>query len=212
LNSLTLVMSNGQVYRENIEIGLGDFIQLCQPLDQSFQEVLSRGLVSMNIAEEAIGKVILLGGGVNIPGLLEGIRERFGTQKVIFPESPQEMLVRGIGLAFTDSRPEREDDERQHIPEKKSGWKLTQDDGSVVKIIKEITIAGRSSQSDIILESAKCSRTHALIRLEGNALTLLDLRSKNGTYINDQQLQPNAAIRLRAGDEIRFGDVKFSLA
>lgn len=211
LNSLTLVMSNGQVYRENIEISLGEFIQLCQPLDESFQEVLSRGLASMKIDEAAIGKVILLGGGVNIPGLLDGIRDRFGTQKVIFPESPQEMLVRGIGLAFTDSRPEREDEERQHIPEKKSGWMLTQDDGSVVKVKKEITIAGRSSQSDIVLESAKCSRTHALIRLEGNALTLLDLRSKNGTFINDQQLEPNTAVRLRAGDEIRFGDVKFSL-
>ncbi len=211
LNSLTLVMSNGQVYRENIEIDLEDFNQLCQPLDHSFQEVLTRGLETMQIDQEAIGKVILIGGGVNVPGILSGIHDRFGSEKIIYPESPQEMLVRGIGLAFRDSRPELEDEERRHIPEKKSGWRLTQDDGAVVKILKEIMIAGRGSQSDIVLESAKCSRTHALIRLEGNALTLLDLRSKNGTFINNQRLEPNAAVRLRAGDEIRFGDQKFFL-
>ena len=95
--------------------------------------------------------------------------------------------------------------------EKKSGWKLIHENGSVVAIQKEIIIAGRSGHSDIQLESAKCSRTHALIRLEGNMLTLTDLRSKNGTFINNQQVVPNSAERLRSGDEIRFGDQKYIL-
>lgn len=211
LNSLTLVMSSGQVYRENVDISPEDFIWLCQPLDDAFQKVIDRGLESIGVDEQAIGKVTLLGGGVLMPGILEGIRQRFGAERVIFPEEPQEMLVRGIGLAFTDSRPDREEDERKHFPEKKSGWRLIAPQGGAIDITKEITIAGRSDQSDIRLESAKCSRTHALIRLEGNALTLTDLRSKNGTFINNQQLKPNSAERLRSGDEIRFGDQKFIL-
>jgi hypothetical protein len=211
LNSLTLVTNSGQVYRENIDLSLEDFNRLSQPLDQTFQQVISRALDHMEVDEEIIGRVVLLGGGVLIPGILDGINRRFGKQKVIFPENPQEMIVRGIGLAFTNSRPERENEEKQYIPEKKTGWRLIQSDGSVLDISKEIMIAGRSSQSDIILESGKCSRTHALIRLEGNALVLMDLRSKNGTFINHQRLDPNAAVRLRAGDEIRFGDQNFSL-
>ena len=72
-------------------------------------------------------------------------------------------------------------------------------------------IAGRNQESDIPLESQKCSRTHALIRLEGNALTLIDLRSKNGTFVNNIQLSPNSGQHLREGDELRFGDQKFAL-
>jgi pSer/pThr/pTyr-binding forkhead associated (FHA) protein len=81
----------------------------------------------------------------------------------------------------------------------------------VTKINKEITIAGRSTESDIMLDSKKCSRTHALIRLEGNALTLIDLRSKNGSFINNSQLTPNSSYHLRQGDAIRFGDQEFVL-
>lgn len=208
---LALVMSSGQVYRENVDLTLKEFTRLSQPLDQAFQEVLNRGLANMEIEESQIGRVILLGGGVLIPGILDGIRQRFGSQKVIFPEKPQEVLVRGIGLAFTDSLPEREAEEKKHMPEKKSGWRLIHENGSVVDIRKEIMIAGRSGQADIQLDSAKCSRTHALIRLEGNTLTLIDLRSKNGTFINNEQMTPNEAERLRAGDRIRFGDQKFTL-
>jgi pSer/pThr/pTyr-binding forkhead associated (FHA) protein len=80
-----------------------------------------------------------------------------------------------------------------------------------IDIQKEIMIAGRSPESDIQLDSPKCSRTHALIRLEGDALTLIDLRSKNGTFVNKVQLAPNAGKSLRDGDEIKFGDQVFIL-
>ena len=85
------------------------------------------------------------------------------------------------------------------------------DDGTSVNLSKEIMIAGRSRESDIQLDSTKCSRTHALIRLEGKSLTLIDLRSKNGTFVNGTQLAPNAGHYLTVGDKIRFGDQKFTL-
>lgn len=211
LSTLTLVMNNGQVFRTQIDISLDEFKNMAKPLDDAFQEVLERGLEKMEIKDQSIGKVILLGGGVRIPGILEGIRTRFGIKKVIFPENPQEMIVRGIGLAFTDSLPEREQEEKKHIPVKKTGWRLVGEDGGIIDIRKEILIAGRNQESDIPLESQKCSRTHALLRLEGNALTLIDLRSKNGTFVNKDQLAPNTGQSLRDGDEIMFGDQKFTL-
>jgi hypothetical protein len=211
LNSLTLVVGGDQVFRGNIDLTQADFSRICRSLDTKFQEVITRGLEHMDLDEGIVGKVILLGGGVLIPGILGGIRKRFGGEKVIFPDQPQEMLVRGIGLAFSASRPQDQDGEDNHIPEKKSGWNLVHSEGERIPVLKEIMIAGRSDQSDIHLESAKCSRTHALIRLEGNSLTLTDLRSKNGTFINNQRLTPNKTERLRSGDKIRFGDQKFTL-
>lgn len=211
LSNLILVMKGGQVYRAQAELTLGKFNQLAQPLDSAFQAVLERGLKAMEIEEGSIGKVILLGGGVRIPGILEDIFNRFGREKVVFPDNPQEMIVRGIGLAFTDSLPEREQEEQKHIPVKKIDWRLIGENGKGIDLNKEILIAGRGQGSDIPLDSVKCSRTHALIRLEGNALTLIDLSSKNGTYVNKVQLVPNTGQHLRDGDEIMFGDQKFVL-
>ncbi len=208
--ALTLVMKNGQVFRQNKKLKPSEFAQLCLPLDQAFQDVLVRGLQEMEIDEDLIGRVILLGGGTRVPGILKGIEDRFG-EKLIYPSNPEELIVRGIGLAFTSSLPEREAEEKKHIPEKKTGWRLVNKNGDIVDIEKEIMIAGRSQQAEIQLDSKKCSRTHALIRLEGNALTLIDLRSKNGTLVNDIQLSPNIGQHLRAGDEVRFGDQKFIL-
>lgn len=211
LNALTLVMKDGQVFRTQVNLTPDKFQQLTLPLDNAFLEVLDRGLEKMEIDEESIGKVILLGGGIKMPGIIEGIHERLGKHRVIFPENPQEMIVRGIGLAFTNSLPDRELEEKNLIPVKKAGWRLRSEKGEVTDITKEIMIAGRSQESDIPLESPKCSRTHALIRLEGNALTLIDLRSKNGTYVNKVPLDPNSGQSLRDGDEIMFGDQKFLL-
>lgn len=208
--ALTLVMKNGQVFRQHKKLTPSQFAQLCLPLDQAFQEVIDRSLAEMGIDEDKIGRVILLGGGIKAPGILRGIEDRFG-DKLIYPPNPEELIVRGIGLAFTASLPEREEEERKLVPEKKSGWRLVHEGGGIVNIKKEILIAGRSQQADILLDSKKCSRTHALIRLEGNSLTLIDLKSKNGTFVNNTQLDPNIDQHLREGDEVRFGDQKFIL-
>jgi len=209
--AVTLVMKNNQVYRKNISLSPGDFSKMIKPVDRAFQDVLSRSLENMGIKEDSVGKVILLGGGVLLPGISEGIRDRFGSEKVVLPNNPEEIIVRGTGLSFMSSMPERAAQQLKHIPEKKSDWRIVHEDGTIVDITKEIMIAGRSRQVDIPLESQKCSRTHALIRFEGNVLTLMDLKSRNGTYVNQTKLEPNSAHYLRAGDQIRFGDQIFVL-
>ena len=50
------------------------------------------------------------------------------------------------------------------------------------------------------------SRRHAaIVRREGGALSLVDLGSDNGTYLNGQRLIPNQPRILRDGDEVRLG-------
>lgn len=49
------------------------------------------------------------------------------------------------------------------------------------------------------------SRRHAEIRRSGTTFVLRDLGSKNGTFIDDQPLQPGLDVELRDGAVIRFG-------
>lgn len=49
------------------------------------------------------------------------------------------------------------------------------------------------------------SRTHAAIRRSEDGVTLVDLGSANGTYLNGKQIKANQPHILRDGDEVRFG-------
>lgn len=49
------------------------------------------------------------------------------------------------------------------------------------------------------------SRSHASIRRNEDALTLVDLESVNGTYLNGQRVLPSQPRIIRDGDEVRFG-------
>jgi hypothetical protein len=53
---------------------------------------------------------------------------------------------------------------------------------------------------------AKVSRKHALIRIEGGKITIEDIGSLNGTYVNRQpRLSPGTPVELKSGDEIIIG-------
>lgn len=53
---------------------------------------------------------------------------------------------------------------------------------------------------------AKISRKHALIRIENGKITVEDIGSLNGTYVNRQpRLMPGNPVELKSGDEIIIG-------
>lgn len=53
---------------------------------------------------------------------------------------------------------------------------------------------------------AKISRKHALIRIDGGKITIEDIGSLNGTYVNRQpRLSPGSPIELKSGDEVIIG-------
>jgi FHA domain-containing protein len=59
---------------------------------------------------------------------------------------------------------------------------------------------------------AKISRKHALIRLEGASITVEDIGSLNGTYVNRQpRLAPGTPHDLKDGDEIIVGKTFFKV-
>jgi hypothetical protein len=60
---------------------------------------------------------------------------------------------------------------------------------------------------------AKVSRKHALIRIDAGKITLEDIGSLNGTYVNRQpRLQPGSPLDLKDGDEIIIGKTFLKLS
>ncbi len=49
------------------------------------------------------------------------------------------------------------------------------------------------------------SRVHAKLNRDGDTITLTDMNSVNGTYLNGQRLPAHQARVVRDGDEVRFG-------
>ncbi len=68
------------------------------------------------------------------------------------------------------------------------------------------TVAGRTEDADIFLGDVTVSRHHARFTVDDEGLTVEDLGSTNGTYVNLQRLD---RARLNPGDEVIIG--KFHL-
>jgi hypothetical protein len=62
---------------------------------------------------------------------------------------------------------------------------------------------GRGS-ADIVLADPQVSRVHARLVVDGAAVSVEDLGSRNGTFVNETRIQ--AATALREGDTLRMGD------
>jgi pSer/pThr/pTyr-binding forkhead associated (FHA) protein len=62
---------------------------------------------------------------------------------------------------------------------------------------------GRDSSAGIVLDDDETSRRHAVVTRDGDKLTLLDLDSTNGTWVNEERAA--SGHRVRVGDRIRIG-------
>jgi hypothetical protein len=69
-------------------------------------------------------------------------------------------------------------------------------------IDRDTMVIGRQESCDIVLPSRQVSRNHARIRRSSGQHTLEDLGSKNGTFVNGQEL--TEPYTLQDGDEIQI--------
>ena len=71
----------------------------------------------------------------------------------------------------------------------------------------KLLVIGNNSNCHIRLDSPFVSGYHAeLLLLDNGEILLTDKGSRNGTFLNDQRLQPNKDIPVKRGDVIRFAD------
>ncbi|UCD30414.1 MAG: FHA domain-containing protein [Planctomycetota bacterium] len=66
------------------------------------------------------------------------------------------------------------------------------------------TIIGRKEECDLRIPLAEVSRKHAMIMIDENSVTIRDMGSSNGTYVNNQKISEQ---EISAGDHIVVGPV-----
>ena len=71
-----------------------------------------------------------------------------------------------------------------------------------VNIMGTPFVIGRADSCDLVLDSPLVSRSHAVFETVGDAMTIRDLQSHNGTYVNGDRGDVSA---LSSGDEIKIG-------
>lgn len=64
---------------------------------------------------------------------------------------------------------------------------------------------GRARDCHLVLDTDGVSRLHVRLDYEHEQVTVTDLGSTNGTYVNNQRLEPHKARRLKAGDVVNLG-------
>src|SRR5437764_1088132 len=79
--------------------------------------------------------------------------------------------------------------------------------GRKYDLMREQTVVGRSSKADIQVDQEAISRNHARFSITGARVSLKDLGSTNGTYVNDEMISTD--MQLRNGDLVKIGRTIF---
>jgi len=76
-------------------------------------------------------------------------------------------------------------------------------DGPVFPIILQQTLVGRIDSAQLVLDDLSVSRLHARIEIEPPGVYVVDLVSREGTWVNGVA---GRRARLKDGDRVAFGD------
>jgi len=76
------------------------------------------------------------------------------------------------------------------------------------ELTKHEYVIGRSDLADIVIADTYISKVHAMLKVYGNAVMLIDLNSTNGTTVNSRMVQKTV---LRSNDIITLGHYKIKV-
>lgn len=95
-------------------------------------------------------------------------------------------------------------------PFRREMWRLvpTGGVGEILPLRRPITTFGREPGAGGVVDHASVSRMHARVDAQEGGWLLTDLKSSNGTFVNDERV---LCVPVAAGDRVRFGDVEFVL-
>lgn len=84
-------------------------------------------------------------------------------------------------------------------------------EGKLIPIKDEKFFIGRSDSCQLRPKSESISRKHCVIVQKDGRVLLLDLKSRNGTFINEKQVSSDKAKILKSGDLLRCGQLEFEV-
>jgi ABC transport system ATP-binding/permease protein len=87
-------------------------------------------------------------------------------------------------------------------------WILQSSEGTFRLKSGAIKTVGRAPRADFILDVALVSRLHCRLTAGNDHLEVLDLKSTNGTFVNDTRVEK---AKLAAGDRLRIGRVELTV-
>lgn len=89
---------------------------------------------------------------------------------------------------------------------------LREKTGEKIPLNRSAFLVGRAAESSYcITGNPAISHCHAMFTIEGSVCSVMDQRSKNGTFVNGVPIPANTAQVLRHGDSIRLADEEFQL-
>lgn len=84
-------------------------------------------------------------------------------------------------------------------------------EGKEISVSSEKFLIGRSESCQLRPKSESVSRKHCIIVLKDNRVLVQDLKSRNGTFVNEKRLPSDKAKVLKDGDILRIGKLAFGM-
>lgn len=83
--------------------------------------------------------------------------------------------------------------------------------GMEIAVSSDKFIIGRADTCQLRPKSESVSRKHCVLVIRDGRLLIQDLNSRNGTFVNDQQLPTDKAKVVNSGDKLRVGKLEFEV-
>src|SRR5437879_1529167 len=81
--------------------------------------------------------------------------------------------------------------------------------GKKIQLRHETTIVGRRRDCNLCIPSSEVSRRHCLLQFQDGCLTVEDLNSINGTFLNEERIADKSVVY--PGDRLAIGQVHFTV-
>ena len=214
--AVTVVMEKGSIHRKVVALPQQVFEAHSTELHEAFEKHIEDALKRMDLNTNRINQAVLVGGGAQLYTIVNHLRDRFGSQRVQLADNPAEIVAHGIGLEFgaklgaamTSANPAPVEKDRAAVS---TGWALSAESGKVYSLKAGANKVGRDEGSDVQILVSRISRLHAEIRVEQDQVSVVDLDSTNGTFINAKRIVSNYSQPMLPGVVVQFGSEQFTL-
>ena len=214
--TVTLVMRDGEIYRNVVKLDQNRFSTLTKQLSNRFSNLIENGLTSISLRDGEIGQVVLVGGGAQLYSIYHMLAERFAGTNIVLADNPDESVGCGCCLEYGASSQKKRPtfllpgfgpELAQTTAIRDSSYALASKDGDEFPLDHGDNLIGRSLTNQIQIAGDSVSRVHAKIAISKGKIEILDLGSTNGTFVNGMRLGRDQVMQLTLGDEVRLGDV-----